>query len=79
MLNRNVAIKVNTFVKLALHNSFILRVLLYSFKCLTAGRTEIQILENSKNVVKWITGKKIQNKNPASIIKLIATTNVYPA
>ena len=44
MLKRNVATKVNTFVKLGLYNSLILPVLLYSFTCLTAGRTEIQIL-----------------------------------
>ena len=45
MLKQNVATKVNTFVKLGLYNSLILPVLLYVITCLTAGRTEIQILE----------------------------------
>ena len=45
MLKRNVATKVNTFVKLGLYKSLILPVLLYDFTCLTARRTEIQILE----------------------------------
>ena len=59
MLKRNVATKVNTFVKLGLYKFLILPVLLYGFTCLTARRTEIQILEIfKKKVVKWITGKK---------------------
>ena len=59
MLNRNVATKVNKFVKLGLFRSLILPVLLYGFTCLTVRRTEIQILEKfQKNVVKWITGNK---------------------
>ena len=45
MIKRNVATKVNTFVKLGLCKSLILPVLLYGFTCLTAGRTENQILE----------------------------------
>ena len=59
MFNRNVATKVNTFVKLGFYKSLILPVLQYGFRCLTAGRTEIQILEKfQKKVVKWITGNK---------------------
>ena len=59
MLKRNVATKLNTFVKLGLYKSLIPPVLLYSCTCLTAGRTEIQILEKfQKKVVKWITGNK---------------------
>ena len=59
MLKRNVATKVNTIVKLGLYKSWILPVLLYDFTCLTAGRTEIQILEKfQKKVVKWITGNE---------------------
>ena len=45
MLKRNLADKVNMFVKLGLYKSLILPVLLYGFTCLTAGRTEIQNLE----------------------------------
>ena len=59
MLKRNVATKVNTFVKWGLYKSLILPVMLYGFTCLTAGRTEIQILEKfHQKVVKWITGNK---------------------
>ena len=59
MLKRNVATKVNTFVKMGLYKSLILPVLLYGFTCLIAGSTEIQILEKfQKKVVKWITGNK---------------------
>ena len=59
MLKRNVATKVNTFVKLGLYKSLILPVLLYGLTCLTAGRTEIQILEKfQKKIVKWMTGNK---------------------
>ena len=57
MLKQNVAIKVNTFVKLVLHKSFILQVLLYGFKCLTAGRTEIQILEKLRKCSQMDNGK----------------------
>ena len=46
MLKRNIAIKVNTFVReLGLYKSLILPVLLYGFTGLTAGRNELQILE----------------------------------
>ena len=48
MLEQNVAIKINTFVKLDPQKSLILQVLLYGFRC-DAGRTEIQILENIQN------------------------------
>ena len=59
MLKRNVENKVNTFVKLGLYKSLILPVLLYGFTCLTAGGTEIKILEKfQKKVVKSITGNK---------------------
>ena len=80
MLKRNVATKVNTFVKLGLYKSLILPVLLYRFTCLTAGRTEIQILEKfQKKVVKWITGNKdTEYKNQLRLLN-IAITNVYPA
>ena len=59
MLKRDVATKVNTYVKLGLYKALTLPVLLYGFTCLTAGRTEIQILEKfQKKVFKWITGNK---------------------
>ena len=44
-LSELLQLKQNTFVKLALYNSLILPVWLYGFTCLTAGRTEIKILE----------------------------------
>ena len=58
MLKRNIAIKLNTFVKLGLYKSLILPVLLYGFRGLTAGRTENQTGKVSKKVVKRITGNK---------------------
>ena len=59
MLNRNVATTINTLSKLQLYRSLIFPLLLYRFTCLTAGRTEIQILEKfQKKVVKRITGNK---------------------
>ena len=73
MLKRNVATKVNTFVKLGLYKSLILPVLLYGFTCLTAGRTEIQILEKfQKKVVKWITGNKdTEYKNQLRLLNIL--------
>ena len=47
MLKRIVAIKESTSVKLGLPKSLILPVQLYNFTCLTAGRTENQILKKN--------------------------------
>ena len=57
MLKRNVATKLNTFVKLGLYKSLILPVLLYGFTCLTAGRTEIQIMEKFQKSSQMDNGK----------------------
>ena len=57
MLKRNIATKVNTFVKLGLCKSLIFPVLLYGFTCLTAGRTEIQILEKFQKSSQMDNGK----------------------
>ena len=72
LLKRNVATKVNTFVKIGLYKYLILSVLLYGFTFSTAGRTEFQILEKfQKKVVKWRTGNK--NTECKSQLRLLIT------
>ena len=59
LLRRNVAVKVQTLVKLGLYKSLILPVLLYGFACVFASRADLHLLENfQKKVVGWITGNK---------------------
>ena len=58
-LRRNVAVKVQTFVKLGLYKSLILPMLLYGFACVFTSRADLHLLENyQKKVVRWITGNK---------------------
>ena len=58
-LRRNVAVKVQTLVKLGLYKSLILPVLLYGFACVFASRADLHLLENfQKKVVRWITENK---------------------
>ena len=59
LLRRNVAVKLQTLVKLGLYKSLILPVLLYGFACVFASRADLHLPEIfKKNVVRWITGNK---------------------
>ena len=74
LLRRNVAVKVQTLVKLGLYKSLILPVVLYGFACVFASRADLHLLENlKKNVVRWITG----NKTMSSLSQL-KTLNILP-
>ena len=59
LLRRNVAVKLQTLVKLGLYKSLFLPVLLYGFACVIASRADLHSLENfQKKVVRWITANK---------------------
>ena len=59
LLRRNVAVKVQTLVKLGLYKSVILPVLFYGFSCVFASRADFHLPENFQTAVRWITGNKI--------------------
>ena len=58
---RNVAVKVQTLIKLGLYKSLILPVLLYGFACVFASRADLYLLENFQKVVRWITGNEVMS------------------
>ena len=73
-LRRNVAVKVQTLVKLGLYKSLILPVLLYGLACVFASRADLHLLEKfQKKVVKWITGNKTM-----SYLNQLKILNILP-
>ena len=71
---RNVAVKVQTLVKLGLYKSLILPVLLYGFACVFASRADLHLLENFlKKVVRWRTGNKAM-----SYLSQLKILNILP-
>ena len=73
LLRRNVAVKVQTLVKLGLNKSLILPVLVFGFACVFPSRADLHLLEKfQKKVVRWITGiKTMSYRSQLNILNIL--------